>query len=146
MTPVAVAQRPILRWILMLPGALLVAVLSTFPLHWILEGIFSGDEGSFVSFVFGRSVGPMAKTVELNATPFFMAVTFVWTGSEIAPTHKKLIAILLALLWLAILGFLFLWLGNRAVFGINTIGSVLGAVGGIFLVRRIVARMDNREK
>lgn len=74
-----------LRWIAVLPGALLAGFLITFPLHFILYIAFA-DGG----FLFGLIPLPAGsnETLERALYPFAIAVTFILTGYKIAPRYK----------------------------------------------------------
>src|SRR3989338_7065328 len=66
----------VLLWVGVLPGAIIGALLATFPLHWILYGTLV--EGSIIS---GVDIEP----IERFLSPFVVALTFILIGSYIAP-------------------------------------------------------------
>lgn len=123
-----------LRWLAVLPGALLSGILASFPLHLVLYSTLT----SFIE--------PYPELPERTLFPFVMAAVFVWAGSSIAPEHKFKTAVVLFGLWLFLLGgFVFLtftgfdWMGPQLYFqggGIGSIMAVIGAVTGLFIARK----------
>src|SRR6266852_5878703 len=63
-------KRCLLRWLAVLPGAVIAGLLVTFPLHWILF----------------QTLGNVAELQRIVA-PLAIGVCFIWAGSRIAPTH-----------------------------------------------------------
>ena len=128
-----------LRWIAILPGAILASILSTFVLHLSLY------------YALREIITPYPETPERVLTPLVMAAVFIWTGNQIAPKYKNTTAIILFGLWLFILGgFVFLamtnsnWLNNRLSFqigGLPTIMSLVGAFLGLYK-----SRQENNDK
>lgn len=89
-----------LRWLAVLPGGILAAVLVSFPVHWAVLLITSGsneDES------LGLSDLP-PETLERLAVAFFVPLTLVTVGAKVAPTYKLYSAALLALLYAMGLG------------------------------------------
>ena len=80
-----------LRWIAVLPGALIAGFLMTFPLHWILY--FSLAQGRVIS---GVNIAPIERAL----TPFVIAITFILVGFEIAPEYKFRTSITLTILYM----------------------------------------------
>lgn len=83
-----------LRWIAVLPAALLAMVLSAFPLHFVLYQTLTGS----------GIVEPYPETPERILLPFVGAVAFIWAGARVAPNHKVKAAMVLFVLWLLMLG------------------------------------------
>ena len=99
----------VLRWILVMPGAFLAAILILFPLHWLLliifalasspspDAIISAKDCS-TSFIFCFLE---IKTVERLGYGFITPLTIIVASSYIAPSKKvrvgKVFAILIAL-------------------------------------------------
>lgn len=109
----------LLRWLAVLPGALLGSVCATFALHWML--CMSLAHGETVS---GVNTAPL----EYAPYPFAIAVSFVTTGYEIAPTHKWRTALGLVGVWLATLVGLLIFIPLSQVhFGLRGLGALLGA-------------------
>ncbi|KKQ83436.1 MAG: hypothetical protein UT04_C0032G0015, partial [Candidatus Daviesbacteria bacterium GW2011_GWF2_38_7] len=84
-----------LRWVAVLPGALIGGLLATFPLHWVLYLAFArnGSLFGFIELPLGSNI-----PVEYALTPFVIAVTFILVGDKIAPTHKFQTSIILTIL------------------------------------------------
>ena len=113
-----------LRWIALLPGAIIGGFLATFPLHWILY--FTLAHGETIS-------GVNTNPIEYTLSPFVIAVTFIIVGFEIAPSHKFKIAIVLSSLWIVSFITLFLFMSAQPQFGIRGAGSLAGALLGVFI-------------
>tara|TARA_Y100000814_G_C12335250_1_gene402684 strand:+ start:649 stop:1080 length:432 start_codon:yes stop_codon:yes gene_type:complete len=95
----------VLRWILVMPGALLAAILILFPLHWLFLIISSPSPDAFISvkdcstsFIFCFLE---IETVERLGYGFITPLTIIVASSYIAPSKKvrvgKVFAILIAL-------------------------------------------------
>jgi len=123
-----------IRWLAVLPGALIAGALAIFLLHWILYATLS------------NFVEPYPELPERALTPFAIAAVFVWSGSRIAPDYKVEAAVLLFGLWMALLGgFVFLtlsgttWMGRPMYFqggGVAPIMAAVGAFTGLYVVRK----------
>ena len=116
------STKNLLRWIAVLPGAIIGGFLATFPLHWVLY--FTLANGETIS---GVNISP----IEYALYPFVIAVTFVLIGYKIAPNHKFKTSIVLACLWIASLIGLFLFMRGQAQFEIRTAGSLFGPLLGV---------------
>src|SRR5262245_45492907 len=80
-----------LRWVAVLPGALLGGLLLTFPLHWILKNTLN-------------FIDPYPELPERILSPLVIALGFVWLGAKIAPARKIETAVVLFGLWTVLLG------------------------------------------
>ncbi|MBK9760311.1 MAG: hypothetical protein IPO90_10175 [Flavobacteriales bacterium] len=127
-----------LSWIGVLPIALVAGVLVDFPMHWILYRTLSGGDSPFIT--------PYPELPERIFAPFFRALVIVWVGSFVAPEHKFKTAVVLAALWIFGAGGAFV-LGSLGVHtdhaqlnltagGLPVIAGVVGAVVGLYLVKR----------
>ena len=72
-----------LRWLAVLPGALLASVVSSFVLHWSLY------------YFFKEFIQPYPETPERILIPLVMTSVFILTGNYIAPKYKNTISIIL---------------------------------------------------
>jgi hypothetical protein len=123
----------ILRWIAVLPGSIIIAVLSLLPLHWLL------------CFVLTRFVEVYPEMPERVLGPFVLSGVFVWVGSRISPSYKFETAAVLFGIWMFLIGgIVFIawsradWFGGQLYFqggGIPTIMAVVGAAIGLFVAR-----------
>lgn len=75
----------IVRWLLVLPGAVVCAVLALFPLHFVLYQTLTGS----------GIVEPYPEAPERLLGPLVSALAFVWGGARIAPHHKIETAVVL---------------------------------------------------
>ena len=80
-----------LRWIFLLPLAILFAILMDFPLHYILYSVLSGGENPFIT--------PYPESPELILAPFFRAFVFVLTGTFIAPNNNIIVGKIFSFIW-----------------------------------------------
>ena len=117
-----------LRWIAVLPGALIAGFLVTFPLHWVLY--FTLAHGETIS-------GVNIKPIEYNLSPFVIAITFILVGSEIAPVNKFKTSIALTVIWLLSFFGIFLFLNTlKPQFQLRSVLSLLGAFLGLYIAWR----------
>ena len=126
-----------LRWLAVLPGALLAAILSSFPLHWIVYRSLR-NETIFID--------PYPEMPERLLLPFVAAVVSIWVGSLIAPDHEVQTSTTLCGLWLlSVGGVVFLTLSGSGLMGMQLylqgggIGPAMAGVGalvGLYIVRR----------
>lgn len=126
-----------LRWIAVLPGALLGGIMMVFPLHWILYNTLS------------NFIEPYPELPERIFTPFVVALGFVALGARIAPERTMEVAVVLFGLWMVLLGgvaALVLFVGNvggRRLFfhggGFAAAGAFVGGIVGLVIARREAA-------
>lgn len=139
-----------LRWIFLLPGAIIAGFLATFPLHWILYFLLNGAEtdlGSLKSFAQLLSFGASWKEAEFLLSPFIIALVYIISGVEIAPKHKLKTAIILFVLYLLTWGGIVLISFSQGTastqLSSRTILAIIGAVLGLIVVL-ISKRRDNK--
>lgn len=123
-----------LRWIAVLPAALLAMALSAFPLHFVLYQTLSGW------------IEPYPEMPERVLLPLVAAAVFVWAGARVAPHHKTETAVALFGLWLLILGAAvgFVLTGgnfggmqfNAQGGGLAPVMALIGAALGLYIVRK----------
>jgi len=126
----------ILRWLAVLPGAVVGALIALFPLHFVLYQTLTGS----------GIVEPYPQSPERLLGPFVSALVFVWAGSRIAPSRKvETAAVLLGILLLLIGAFFALGLTGAHIGdvqyslplgGLPPAGAVVGAFAGLYLARR----------
>jgi len=125
-----------LRWIAVLPAALLAIVLSAFLLHLALYQTLTGS----------GLVEPYPEIPERILLPLVGAVAFIWAGTRVAPNHKVKVAMVLFVLWLIMLGCAVAMVLSGSDFGglqLNFEGGALapamaliGAVIGLYIVSK----------
>lgn len=124
----------LLRWVAVLPGALLAGLIAAFPLHWMLYSTLT------------NFVDPYPELPERILTPLAFGLAFVWGGSRIAPKNRMKTALVLFGIWMVPLGgFVFLalsggtWMGqtlNLQGGGLAALMSGLGGGVGLYIARR----------
>ena len=125
-------------WIGVLPISLIAGILITFPVHWVLYRTLSGGDSPFIT--------PYPELPERILLPFFTALVIVWVGSKIAPEHKFITAVILAVVWVFFAGVTFamayfgIHLGkfqySLTAGGLPVIMGVVGAIVGLYQVRK----------
>ena len=134
------STKNILRWIGVLPGAIICGFLATFPLHWALYSTLA--DGSFIS---GVNIDP----IEYALYPFVIAFTFIFAGFKIAPNYKFKTALILAVFWLALFATVFLIMPESEVeLGIRSFGSLVGLCLGLYVVwkKSNTFKLDSKSK
>lgn len=116
-----------LRWLTVLPGAILAGILAIVPLHFILYRNLSDED-----------TGYYPESPERILTPLVISAAFVYAGSRIAPTYKFTTAVVLSLFWFIFAGWTFyLVLNNPETYNIRQSVSrawpILSAVCGPFV-------------
>jgi hypothetical protein len=125
-----------LRWLAVLPGAMIAMFLSMFPLHLVLYQTLTGS----------GLIEPYPEMPERLLGPLAAAIAFVWAGSRIAPSRKVETAVVLfgASLLLSgaaiAVGYFGARTGSQQFYlrlgGIPAIAGIVGAFVGLYLVRR----------
>src|SRR3989344_4186086 len=113
-------RRETLRWVAILPGAVVGALLSNFLLHWILY--FTLARGETIS-------GVDIRPIEHFLYPAVMAFAFVFTGSEIAPKRRFEVAVGLADIYLLFAIGALIYASNvglKTFVEIRTVGPLVG--------------------
>jgi hypothetical protein len=126
----------VMRWLAVLPGAIVCAFLALFPLHLVLYQTLTGS----------GIVEPYPEAPERLLGPLVSALAFVWGGSRIAPLRKVetavvLFGVLLLLIGASVaLGLIGAHVGNVRYFlplgGLPPAGAIVGAFVGLYLVCR----------
>ena len=129
-----------LRWVAVIPGAVLAGTLATFPLHWVLYLTLS------------EFIEPYPALPERVLTPLVVGAIFISAGSEIAPQYEFETAVGLFGLWMALLGgFVFLVLSGGTLMGrapflyagwLGPVMALIGGLMGLYLVRRESTRQS----
>ena len=125
-------------WIGVLPISIISGILITFPVHWVLYNTLSGGDSPFIT--------PYPELPEKILSPFFTALIIVWVGSKIAPEHKFITAVVLAVVWVFFAGVTFamayfgIQLGkyqySLIAGGLPVIMGIVGAIVGLYFVRK----------
>ncbi len=79
---------PVIRWMAVLPAALMGAFLVSFPVHWVAVALGSDDLFNLSDEAVGN--------VEVVASGFFIPLAFVLAGARVAPKHHVGVAVALA--------------------------------------------------
>ena len=122
-----------LRWVAILPGAILAALFALVPLHLVLYQTLTGS----------GLVEPYPEAPERILGPLVSTLAFVWIGSRIAPSRKVATAVILFGALLIILGAIIALglagarVGNSQFYlqmgGLPPVSGIVGAFLGIFI-------------
>jgi hypothetical protein len=122
----------IIRWILVLPMSIIAAIIMLFPLHWMLVNTLN------------HFVTPYPELPERLLTPFVFSLTFVITGSKIAPNYKFYSSVFLFSIFMILTGVYIWfisnnikWFGEILIFQNGGVPFYLGIIGsftGLFVV------------
>ena len=105
----SIGIRRMLRWLLVIPGAMAVTALVHFPLHWFCLQLTWG--GGFIQ------ISPEdAVALERALIPLVASFGFIFGGACIAPTRRVIVAILLSVLLLVSVQVLLYWFEQSAAF------------------------------
>ncbi len=135
-----------LRWIAVLPGAIIIGFLSTFPVHWILYLAFARD-GTLLGFI---ELPPGINIpIENFIYPSIVAFTFVFAGYKIAPKYKFKTAIVLFGIYIITWSIVsFVALSNGSIHNLDiqflgrTILAIVGASIGLFTARNETKKVN----
>lgn len=115
-----------LRWILVLPGALLITFVLDFPLHWLVMMIQGEDSGNPLKLI-------EADTLERLGYALIHPIVVIYSGSWIAPSHKRFTSRMMGVIYLL----------TAVIFGVtaevNPFPILLGLLGigiGLYLVEQ----------
>ena len=92
----------VLRWLAVLPGALLCALIVNFPIHWVVMLIQHFGSISIDAETPIAAINP--EMLELLGYAFFNPFIIIISGAYIAPRFKFQTGIALAVLWGIIFG------------------------------------------
>ncbi len=122
------------RWIAVLPGAIIAGIISMFIVHLVLYNSLK------------EIIQPYPELPERILTPLVASATIIIAGSWIAPDKKEWTSIFLFGLWAFVSGGIVLltlmdspFFGYKLSFqigGLPTLGAIAGAVFGLYKVRR----------
>jgi hypothetical protein len=92
-----------MRWIAVLPAAFLAVVVVWFPVHWAVMFFQHYNNPDYWPFTVDDK-SPLAlisaDTLERFGDAFFPPFAFVFVGAHVAPLHKFMTGIFLAILYL----------------------------------------------
>ncbi|MDD5138841.1 MAG: hypothetical protein PHY43_01110 [Verrucomicrobiales bacterium] len=112
-------MKQILRWLAVLPGAILAGFIILFPVHWVAMFIhYFGNSGDgFITTNDGRSLLSLSamplESLERFMDALFVPGTIVAAGSRIAPRFHFVTAVVITLLLAGLLAFLFAQLSSN---------------------------------
>lgn len=117
------------RWIVVIPGGLIAGILATFPLHWI---IYLKSKLGYDSFL--DLPTDIWADIERILSPFVISLVFVWVGSVIAPKHRRITAVALAIIYVLAMILALIITNNAPSFSSlgGVLGVLLGACVGLF--------------
>jgi len=136
-----------LRWLAVLPGAVIGAVLVAFPIHWIImfikyTGTEVGEDGTITYDNIIAAIPP--DVLEYFAYAFFTPFVIILAGAYIAPSLKFATGLTLALVLLVGYAVLLSVYGSEIdISGLRFVVTValnLGGIGaGLYIVYRSVS-------
>ena len=124
-----------LRWLAVLPVAILGGILACFPLHFILILVCSNTPESMITNKDGVSILYLHRDdIERFLTPLASSIGFVVSGARISPKkHFETASILLGIYFLSV-GFVFYGIANN-LFSVavkpNYWSMSVGVAGGL---------------
>lgn len=134
-----------LRWLFIIPAAVLAAALVAFPIHWLVMINLGGWSREPIIEI--RDQGTL-KSIELFLQGLFGPFAFVYAGARTAPSRRFPVALVLAVI--VVVGALLLanWINSWGT-GIEvrhgllqTISQVVGCLGAVLLIRARETRRD----
>ena len=126
----------VIRWVLVLPAAVVCAVLVSFPVHWVVLSTFR--MGAMIELS-----DAAAQNVERVAFAFFGPFAFVVAGTKVAPKHPFAVSVVLTcilLLW-GVASFVFIAVSPSVTMktpvrgSIGVVCALLGLVAALFVAR-----------
>lgn len=131
----------VLRWIAVLPGALIAAFLVTFPLHWILYIGFAHDGTlfGFIELPDGANI-----SIERAIYPAVIALTFVVVGYKIAPGHKYRTSLVLGALYVITFVWALVFMSEQYRLEARSILAFVGLGTGLYWAWR-QGKVDRRK-
>ena len=127
----------VVRWIAIIPAGLAVAVLVMFPVHWLIVITAALGDNPFLGLL-------SAETAERLANAFTSPFFFIYIGARIAPTHRGVTSIVLAIIMALIMGGVYVlaftggpmfrgW--SSLYFGATPVLNLLGIASALYKVR-----------
>ncbi len=125
--------RSAVRWLAVLPAALVGVLITLFPIHWVVMLIpyFDRPDDSIVS-VDGKGLlaSMRPELLERLGDAFLLPISLIVVGAAVAPRFKFQAGIALAILWFLLIGVaLTLTLSHGRFEWGNAVLSVLGLLG-----------------
>lgn len=120
-----------IRWLAVIPGAVVCAMLVTFPIHWLI--VIVADSEIISAFP--------ADTFEYLAYAFFTPFNLIVSGSYIAPAYKlqtgRTLSVILALMYTYVIFFSDAnFLLSGMYFTASVVLCITGILTGLHIVRR----------
>jgi uncharacterized membrane protein len=119
-----------LKWLLVIPSAILGVLVGNFILHWVLYVTLS------------NFVEPYPEYPERLLMPFASALGFVLIGAYVAPSKKIKVAKVLSGIWILIT-LLFVFLAFTGEYFIilddgllRPLGGIIGSLVGLFIIKK----------
>jgi hypothetical protein len=97
-----------LRWILVLPGSLVSAILIMFPIHWavmLIQFTYKKGDTIDVEGLYGLLACIPPEMLERFGEALFVPMILIITAVKIAPRFKFQTGIAIAILWGTLCGF-----------------------------------------
>lgn len=125
----------VMRWVAVLPGALLSAFLVSFPIHWsvmLLKYFGTEHDDSGITYTNPLSAIP-SEVLELFGYAFFTPFIITWVGARIAPKFKFQTSIALAIVVGVVYGVAATFIADDISSGLYTAGRWLRLIITVLL-------------
>lgn len=128
----------ILRWFLVIPAAILAAVIISFPIHWFVMINLGGCSEAPIIEIRDRDT---LKSIEIFLQGLLGPFAFVYADARTAPSRHFMTAIILVII--VVVGGMLLasWINSRgtrveAHYGIvQMVSQIVGSVGAALLIK-----------
>jgi len=115
----------VMRWIAVLPGAILCAILALFPIHWavmLIKHFWTHVDSDGTITYYNPLAALPAEVLEYFANAFFTPFIIISVGARIAPKFKFQAAIALAVLMGVAYGVVSTFVTSDITSGLYTVG------------------------
>jgi hypothetical protein len=138
-------MKSVLRWMAVIPTAIIAAILVIFPIHWFV--FFSGISETWVAEIF-KYIGFTITNdnIERLLDALLVGGTFVYAGAKMAPTHHLKTAVALSTILIGVFIYLFYLINSHQGYkmdetvwsmGIKIAMVIFGTGAGIYYSKHL---------